>query len=123
MANPKQVRKWQTPRLVGEIWTCGDICECSQPQIVLVRPNHRAGFPWLKRDRAWKGRFASYASDPAHYGYEEQLEALRGQCERLDIPPTDKVGERAWRYERKADPNEIRAILGKETSTFIDNCR
>lgn len=53
------VERWKRPRIVAQVWGCGDECSCYQPEIVRVEPNFEAGFPWIKRTELWKGLFLS----------------------------------------------------------------
>lgn len=61
--------EWNRPRIVASMWWCGDeVCNCTQPQIELRKPNHEAGYPWVRIVGLWKGTFHSEAS------YEESRE-------------------------------------------------
>lgn len=83
-------RAWAArDELVAAIWYCGDdYCDCTQPVIERITPNHRAGYPWIRRDRVWEGRFLTDT-----WGYtSEDLEAmqygpLREACQQYGIEP------------------------------------
>ena len=49
---------WNQERLQAYIWWCGDDqCNCQQAQIRGVKPNHEAGYPWIKPVTIWTGTF------------------------------------------------------------------
>jgi hypothetical protein len=51
---------WGRTYLEAQIWHCGDeICNCYQPQIDEISPNHCGGYPWIHRKEIWRGSFIS----------------------------------------------------------------
>lgn len=65
---PDERRGWDTPRLVAQVWCCGDDLDglCYQPQIDRVTPNTNVGYPWVKREAVWRGTFVN-EPDPDEY--------------------------------------------------------
>ncbi len=54
---------WGDVRYEARLWWCGDdVCDCTQPKIDLVSPNHDAGRPWIRRWTIWAGTFVTAAS-------------------------------------------------------------
>ncbi len=52
--------RWRTTRLQAYTWHCGDeVCCCTQPVIERIKPNIKAGYPWIHRERIWEGVFRS----------------------------------------------------------------
>lgn len=91
----RQRRKWTTlDRLHASVWWCGDeTCDCTQPKIERLTPNHRAGYPWICREEVWSGKFLTATGD---YSAEErealQFAAFREACRWYGVPiPTQAV--------------------------------
>jgi len=62
MANTAKSRyeSWAETKVLGQIWHCGDEeCDCSQAVIERISPNTDAGYPWIRRERLWEGKFYS----------------------------------------------------------------
>ncbi len=81
-------KQWLKPRIVAEIWWCGDdYCDCTEPMIVRITPNLKAGYPWIHREVLWSGEFLT---ETGGYSPEEirerQYEPLRRECRRFGIP-------------------------------------
>ena len=58
--SPEAARRadWRKTWVVASVWYCGDeYCNCTQPQIEIVRPNLKASYPWIQRERIWEGTF------------------------------------------------------------------
>ena len=67
---------WYAGWVEAYIWHCGDeTCDCTQAKIDRVTPNLAAGYPWVVRNRLWKGEFLSEA-DTEEKATQEA--ALRG---------------------------------------------
>lgn len=76
--------EWRKTRLEAQIWGCGDeICDCHQAQIERIRPNFKAGFPWVLREVVWRGTFAC-GGEEVWRMREELHEAARGLGIMLD---------------------------------------
>jgi hypothetical protein len=92
---------WLTTRVRAEMWWCGDEhCNCTQPQIDRITPNHDAGYPWIKRERLWEGEFQSDASA------EESLAQWREL-----IAAAEKYGAEKW-WHPDSVPDELRESAG-----------
>ena len=54
-------REWAKVWIEAYIWWCGDdICNCTQPKLDRVSPNHHGiGYPWIRRMNLWSGTFVS----------------------------------------------------------------
>lgn len=60
---------WLETKLQAYIWWCEDeVCDCHQPVIEEISPNHKARYPYIIRKRLWEGTFHSEPS------FEEQLD-------------------------------------------------
>ena len=59
MGTKEIIREWQKEWLIAELWNCGDICNCYNPQITKISPNRKAGYPWVIREQVWEGDFIS----------------------------------------------------------------
>jgi hypothetical protein len=87
VSNLPPVGEWRRPRLVAEVWWCGDDwCDCTQPQIVRITPNTDAGYPWVRREAVWEGEFltGTWQYEPAE---RERLQfgPLREACTRFGV--------------------------------------
>ena len=49
--------------IVYGTWFCDDDCCCTEPYVDRVEPNHKAGFPWISRERLWSGEWRSERDD------------------------------------------------------------
>jgi hypothetical protein len=88
-------RAWAQSSVHAGVWWCSDEhCDCVQPVIERITPNHRAGYPWVHRERLWEGTFVSRS-----YGYPDGvsddtlLAELRQACEQRGISVPDEARE------------------------------
>lgn len=79
---------WAQPRIVASIWWCGDEwCDCTQPVIERITPNREVGYPWIRRETLWSGKFLSCTSEHTEEERDRlQHEPLREECRRIGIP-------------------------------------
>lgn len=70
---------WGASYVYADVWWCGDYhCDCTQPQIEIIRPNRKAGRPWIEREVIWSGTFRSWSSDEHPGDADRELaDALR----------------------------------------------
>jgi len=77
------------PYLIAELWWCGDeTCDCVQPQITLITPNHPYYPPWIKRETKWMG---TYHSQPEPEEMEQMKQELREASKKFGIPFNEKT--------------------------------
>ena len=76
------------PRVIARIWWCGDdYCDCTKPLIERITPNREAGYPWIRREALWSGKFITDTWQYDRAEREElQYEPLREECRRIGIP-------------------------------------
>ena len=61
--------EWESGYVVALVWYCGDDdCACYQPLIEQVSPNHKVGYPWVRRETLWSGTFVSTG-----YGWPDEV--------------------------------------------------
>ena len=69
-----QREQWLETYLEARLWYCEDEeCDCHQPQIDRVMPNHEAGYPFIQRQRLFSGTFYSRPSGTEMAELKEQL--------------------------------------------------
>jgi hypothetical protein len=52
--------EWLKEEVYGKLWWCGDEdCDCHQPEIVKVGPDHQRGYPRREVIILWQGTFMS----------------------------------------------------------------
>jgi hypothetical protein len=83
--------RWLEKRLEAQMWWCGDdYCDCTQPVIERITPNHQAGYPWVHRERVWEGEFLTSTEQ---YSAEErealQFAPLREACQQFGVTIPD----------------------------------
>jgi hypothetical protein len=82
-ALPQIPTDWNAGYVIAKIWDCGDPeCDCIQPRIERVSPNHETGRPWMRRETVWAGTFVStgYGDWPEGVTFESLVEELTEAC-------------------------------------------
>jgi hypothetical protein len=61
MPTPEEINYWLTVRLTAYIWSCDPetCCESMQARVGRISPNQGSGYPWIRRERLWEGKFYS----------------------------------------------------------------
>lgn len=89
----RDFERWMTSRLIARLWYCGDEeCDCTQPVIERITPNVEAGYPWIKRETLWEGKFLSLTFEYSAWDREEtQFAPMREACRQHGVPIPEEV--------------------------------
>ena len=79
--------QWETGYVAAYIWGCGDDCNCIEPRIDRIEPNHQMGFPFIRRTVLWVGTFHADAWYDSAYeeAVAELAEAKKDYPEAVDV--------------------------------------
>ena len=83
--------RWHTTRIVASMWYCGDdYCDCTQPVIERITPNHAAGYPWIRRETLWSGTFLTDTWQRPEER-QQQFAEIREACHQYGIPVSQEA--------------------------------